>query len=154
MKFAIFAVIFSRALLAQTSVNVAASASCPPSTATRIVIALSAGSKVAPLSCLILDPASFVVDKTTNPPTVHVAFPTPPAPSIINFMDDDSACAAWLTSTTYTLTHPPNPASSLSITQNGLALKQGVDFTVSGSTVTFLFNPPAPTDTLVCRYRY
>jgi len=140
---------FSLALAQQSSVNLQRQGTCPASSSTQIVIALPSTAKMAASACLVLDPAGFVVDSTTSPPTVRLK----PLAGI-NFMDDDAACTSWLTSTTYALAHPPNPPSSLSIVQNGVTLKQGLDFTLSGSTVTFLFNAPAATDALICRYRY
>lgn len=45
--------------------------------------------------------------------------------------------------TTYTLSHSPNPTSSLMLTDNGLLLFAGSDFTLSGSIVTMTTAPLA-----------
>lgn len=55
---------------------------------------------------------------------------------------------------TFQLTGLPSPAASLEIYRNGLALQRTVDFTVSGSTVTFQNSSvPQPGDILQAFYR-
>ena len=172
------------AALAQTTVDLSRAAHCPPSSSTQIVVALPSGTLAASASCLILAPAGFKVDTTTAPPTVRVIATTGPAgpqgpvgatgavgpagapgsqgpegppgtaAPVVNFTDSDTACATWGAGTSYVLTIAPNPPSSLAIAQNGLTLSAGVDYTLAGTAVTFLHNPPAATDTLRCDYRH
>jgi len=55
---------------------------------------------------------------------------------------------------TFTLAGTPNPPASLNLTCNGLIQKPGVDYTLSGSTITFtLTATPLATDTLLAWYR-
>lgn len=42
------------------------------------------------------------------------------------------------TNATFTLTYAPNPANSLILSKNGAVLKSGVDYTLSGNTITFV----------------
>lgn len=54
----------------------------------------------------------------------------------------------------FALPTAPNPASSLKITRNGLALKTGVDYTLAGSSVTFLLGAvPEAGAVLLASYR-
>lgn len=58
------------------------------------------------------------------------------------------------TNAVFTLANAPAPASSLEMFHNGLLLKQGNDYTVSGKSVTFLAGAvPKPGDTLIATYR-
>jgi hypothetical protein len=55
---------------------------------------------------------------------------------------------------TFTLANSPTPASSLALYRNGLLQQQGLDYTISGNTVTFLPGAiPQPGDTLLASYR-
>jgi hypothetical protein len=54
----------------------------------------------------------------------------------------------------FKLSSAPNPASSLRLYKNGILLMQSVDYTVNGSTITFLApSVPATGDSLVSFYR-
>jgi hypothetical protein len=72
--------------------------------------------------------------------------------SALNFADDDPYVVN--TDGTVTLTNVPSPASSLVVALNGLLLKQGVDYTISGKVVTFLFGGPVPANLDVARFSY
>jgi hypothetical protein len=55
----------------------------------------------------------------------------------------------------FTLASPPSPASSLSLYRNGLFQRQGVDYQISGATITFfLISIPITGDLLVANYRF
>ncbi len=55
---------------------------------------------------------------------------------------------------TFTLANPPNPSTSLTIYLNGLHMMLGVDFSFSGSTITFFSaSTPQPGDVLIADYR-
>jgi hypothetical protein len=56
----------------------------------------------------------------------------------------------------FTLAAAPNPALSLKLSKNGLLLAQSVDYTLSGSTITFVNASAAPQagDVLVASYRH
>lgn len=57
--------------------------------------------------------------------------------------------------TTFVLAHVPDPASSLQMFRNGLRLASGVDYTLSGSTLTFfVLATPQTGDQLLVNYRY
>jgi hypothetical protein len=55
----------------------------------------------------------------------------------------------------FTLASPPSPASSLSLYRNGLFQRQGLDYQISGATITFfLVSIPKTGDLLVANYRF
>lgn len=55
---------------------------------------------------------------------------------------------------TFTLSQSPSPTTSLAVYRNGLRLAAGVDYTLSGSVITFLAGAiPQTNDTLLCSYR-
>src|SRR5579883_798732 len=57
--------------------------------------------------------------------------------------------------TGFSLAHTPNPAASLLLIRNGLVLKQGSDYSLSGSAITFAAAAlPQTGDTLLAFYRY
>ena len=60
------------------------------------------------------------------------------------------------TNLTFTLASAPSPASSLTLFKNGLLLTQGVDYALSGVTVTFANTTVAPQtgDLLTASYRH
>jgi len=54
----------------------------------------------------------------------------------------------------FTLSAPPNPASSLAVYRNGLLQKPGLDYNATGQTVQFVAGAaPQPGDTLLASYR-
>lgn len=58
------------------------------------------------------------------------------------------------TNLTFTLANAPNPASSLILFRNGIAQKAGGDYTLTGSTITFVQDSvPQSGDTLLAWYR-
>jgi len=55
----------------------------------------------------------------------------------------------------FILAFAPSPAASLDLSLNGLLMKQGVDYTLSANTVTFLAaSTPQTGDVMVASYRY
>lgn len=55
---------------------------------------------------------------------------------------------------TFTLANIPSPGPSLALYRNGLLQQQGLDYTLSGNTITFLAGAiPQPGDTLLASYR-
>jgi hypothetical protein len=57
--------------------------------------------------------------------------------------------------TVFTLTSAPSPAGSLELYRNGLLMRQGADYQISGNTVTFfLASVPQSGDLLVASYRF
>ncbi|HEX5230150.1 MAG TPA: hypothetical protein VFW44_20700 [Bryobacteraceae bacterium] len=55
---------------------------------------------------------------------------------------------------TFTLAQSPSPTTSLAVYRNGLRLSAGVDYTLSGSVITFLSGAvPQTSDILLCSYR-
>ena len=57
--------------------------------------------------------------------------------------------------TVFSLAFPPSPAASLSLYRNGLLQESGTDYTISGSTITFLLSSaPQASDLLLASYRY
>jgi hypothetical protein len=59
------------------------------------------------------------------------------------------------TNPVFTLTFTPSPMGSLDLYLNGLMMKQAVDYTLSGNTITFLtVSTPHTGDVLLASYRY
>jgi len=59
------------------------------------------------------------------------------------------------TNTVFTLSNAPSPVGSLSLFRNGLFQRQGVDYSVSGSTITFFLGSiPQSGDILAASYRF
>jgi hypothetical protein len=54
---------------------------------------------------------------------------------------------------TYTLVQAPNPSTSLDVYRNGMRMDVGVDYTLSGNTITFGSVVPQTGDVLLCSYR-
>ena len=55
----------------------------------------------------------------------------------------------------FTLANAPNPSTSLTLYRNGLRMQAGGDYSLSGSTITFLAGQlPQAGDTLICSYRH
>lgn len=78
-----------------------------------------------------------------------------PLPGIEMFADQEvvnGACNG--SNVTFTLSHPPSPQLSLLLNYNGLVLIQGVDFSLSGLTITFISFIPQTGDRLEAWYRY
>jgi hypothetical protein len=59
------------------------------------------------------------------------------------------------TNTVFGLQYAPSPASSLNLLRNGMAMKAGVDYTLTGSTISFIpAATPQPGDVLQAFYRH
>jgi hypothetical protein len=72
-----------------------------------------------------------------------------------SFVDGDSPAGIVDGSNrTFTLSEAPSPSTSLAVYRNGIMQKAGQDFSVSGSTLSFVTaNTPQPGDTLLAAYR-
>ena len=56
--------------------------------------------------------------------------------------------------TSFTISSPPSPASSLAVYRNGMLQKVGLDYTASGTSITFFSgSTPQAGDTLLASYR-
>jgi hypothetical protein len=54
----------------------------------------------------------------------------------------------------FTLSQTPSPSTSLAVYRNGLRMSPAIDYTLSGTAITFMTaSVPQPTDTLSCSYR-
>ncbi len=80
---------------------------------------------------------------------------TAPCGSVIQFVDNETPGGLVDgVNLTFTLAHPPNPASSVMLFRNGLLQRLTVDFTLTGSTIQFVAGAtPQPGDVLVASYR-
>lgn len=76
--------------------------------------------------------------------------------STINFADSEVPLGAVNASnTTYTLSHPPNPVSSLHLFRNGQRLNPPGDYTLTGVTgVIVLLIAPGVGDQIIADYRF
>ena len=76
------------------------------------------------------------------------------APAILFNENETPVGSINASNATFTLQAPPVPASSLQLYRNGLLQKSGVDFFLSGATVTFTSGAiPHPGDVLQASYR-
>ena len=124
-----------------------------PGTFGSVIFSPSAGGIV----CQPLDPAAFKVSGGL----LTVIFPSSAVP---NYSDAETPAGTINgTNATFTLVAAPSPAASLLLLRNGLVQKSGVDYTLSGSTITFASGaiPQAPTiggvvtpDILLAYYRH
>lgn len=76
-----------------------------------------------------------------------------PTAATLNFASEVPVGSINGTNFTYTLSHTPNPSSSLDCYLNGLHQSITSDFTLSTAVITYLA-APIVADTLVCNYRY
>jgi hypothetical protein len=76
--------------------------------------------------------------------------------STINFVDEESPGGVVDGSNmTFTIANTPSPASSLHLFRNGMLQKVGFDYTLTGSTITFVSAAtPQPGDTILASYRH
>ena len=74
----------------------------------------------------------------------------------VNFVDAETpAGTANGTNSTFTLANTPNPAASVAVYLNGMRMALNIDYTLSGSTITFLpVSLPQSGDTLAVSYRH
>lgn len=74
----------------------------------------------------------------------------------INFVDMETPSGLDTgVNANFTLANVPNPTSSLALYRNGLRMQAGADYSLNGSTITFLSGQlPQTGDTLICSYRY
>jgi hypothetical protein len=95
----------------------------------------------------------LLVDGTSAP----CGTTAPPAPtSTVAYVDAETPAGTLNGSNTvFTLTTAPEPVASLTLFRNGILLKQGSDYTLAVTTVTF-FSTEAPQsgDLLTASYRY
>ncbi|HLH38829.1 MAG TPA: hypothetical protein VKX39_06750 [Bryobacteraceae bacterium] len=73
-----------------------------------------------------------------------------------SFSDEETPAGAVNgANTIFTLAFAPSPAASLLLYVNGLLMKQGIDYTINGNTVTFLASSiPQSGDVMTASYRY
>ena len=73
----------------------------------------------------------------------------------VGFIDDQTPSGAVDGSNTvFTLLQPPSPGSSLAVYRNGMRMKSSLDYSLTGSTLTFVAGyAPQPGDVLQCSYR-
>ncbi len=98
----------------------------------------------------------WFVPTSPTPLRIHqVRVAHPPPPSTDAFVDAETPAGAIDGSNpVFTLTWPPTPPSSVILTKNGLILKAGLDYAISGSVITFPQGAvPRPDDVLQAWYR-
>lgn len=75
--------------------------------------------------------------------------------SSVNFADNETPSGSINgVNTVFTLAQTPSPAASLQLFRNGVLALQGVNYTLSGTTITFITTPPQTNNTLKAFYRY
>ena len=88
--------------------------------------------------------------------TANYRYGTTTPTGAMNFVDAESPSGVVDGSNAnYTLAQAPSPAASLQLYRNGILMRQGVDYDVSGSTATFRTGAvPQAGDLLQASYRY
>lgn len=110
-----------------------------PATGNAVCVAMPVGLQVVTLNGV----TSFVLTANTGSTGPNFADAEVPAGTVNG------------TTAAFTLAHSPSPASSLILQRNGVGLKQGLDYAVSGSNITFVAGAmPQAGDVLQCWYRY
>jgi hypothetical protein len=73
----------------------------------------------------------------------------------VGFVDQETPSGATNgVNATFTLGQSPSPTTSLAVYRNGLRLSPGIDYNLSGATITFVTGlVPQTDDTLLCYYR-
>ena len=153
------AVAFAAVCSAQSSVKVQ-QITCPqlPGLPTAMLpMALPQNSAVvngpppARLECFALDPASFIIDTSQNPPVLRIVVTA----QAQQFVDDEvPAGAIDGTNKTFTLANVP-ASGSLKLYFNGIKQKLGLDYTLTGRTIVFITAvfPAVAQDVLTADYR-
>ena len=121
------------------------------------------GSAFAVSRAAVIDPTGALDGATGNlSDCVHVDGTTGPCGAAssggtgsVTFVDAEFPAGAMDgTNTAFTLANAPAPPASLQLFRNGMLLKQGNDYTVSGNALTFLSgSAPQPADELIASYR-
>ncbi len=80
----------------------------------------------------------------------------PPQQQMPNFADSEVPVGPVDSSNrTFQLAFQPSPPTSLILTRNGLVMKRGLDYTLSGKSITFIVEQtPQVGDVLLAWYRY
>lgn len=104
------------------------------------------------MTCIPLDLSAFIIDNSTNPPTLRINFP-PSGGSTTVFVDDEVPAGA-VDGLNTTFTCASATPQGLEVFRNGIRENVGVDYLVSGGTVTFLAVAiPQTGDLLKVKYR-
>ena len=96
-----------------------------------------------------LDPASIKLDLTTNPPTLKAITTTATIPPVNRdvIIPPPNTQNVTISKATYVL-------ATLHVYKNGLLQYQGGDYTVSGTTVSFIIPTSTPTDVIQLEYQF
>jgi hypothetical protein len=128
---------------------------CPKSLTPGTIVAAQAVSTqanypVVILACYTLDPSIFTVNMSTSPPTITAVIN-----GTGNFSDSETPSGTINGSNvTFTLINQPL-SGTLHLFLDGLRMKPSLDYTISGSTITFLSGVvPEIGATIVADYRY
>jgi len=115
----------------------------------------STGTAFTPGRTAIINSAGAIDGAQGNPSDCMHVDGTSATCASSNFVDDETPAGnVDGVNTTFVLAGAPSPASSLSVFRNGLRMKNGVDYTVSGNQITFLAaSTPQPGDVVDCAYR-
>jgi hypothetical protein len=132
----------------------------PESSVTGLVADLTArpveGPGYTPSRAAVINSAGQIegaVGSTTN--CLHVDGSSAVCSFAINFVDAETPAGVLDgANTVFTLANIPSPSTSLHLYRNGVRLDTGVDYSLSGSTLTFLSTTPQPGDIFFGDYRH
>lgn len=99
---------------------------------------------------------SYAVPQTGDILLASYRYNTTTVQPQVQFVDSETPAGTTDgVNTGFTLSYAPSPAASLSLYRNGILMKQGLDYTLSGSQITFQSgNIPMALDTLTAFYRH
>ena len=142
MKLLLASILAISALKAQTGITLSATlckGGTPSSTMVLMPVAtLSNSGTPIPIFgfvCAQIDPAAFIFDKTTSPPTLRLKASSSSLPV---FARETPAGTLDGVNTSFTLAFAPSSQCSVDIYRNGLLLTAQQDYTINGQTITFL----------------
>lgn len=155
--FGLLSTLIGFSLAAQTSITPFGKnpqvASCPVAATTGVVGVIVVTVTTPPgVRCITLPLSQFSIGADNS---LNLAAP----PVVPNFADAEVPIGIIDgTNATFTLAHPPKPTASLILWRNGIGQTQGKDYTLSGSTITFLAASAPQTganvDALIAWYRW
>lgn len=104
-----------------------------PQTSTTSVAGVTETVQSTAVRCISLDLAGFKFDTSGASPVLRLILPTPPT-FVYGEVPSGNIDG---TNAVFTLASAPNPAAGLRLYRNGIQQTEGIDYTLSGATITF-----------------
>lgn len=101
---------------------------------------------------IVVDPPLTLTRDSAGQAHLGLSVPVAPPPTLID--EEVPSGALDGVNAVFTLAQAPNPASSLYLFINGLRMHSGVDFTLTGNTITLTGFIPGANQNMIASYRY